>query len=137
MRILPVMIVTLTTGLGAGAQAQLPFPFAPEPGSNGRPQCTRDYVRSVQTLVTGLEKLQAAGPETVGQLCALIEMGSAWLGGNLSDQARRELRDMLGVDVDLEVITAQCRAGQDNIAREISMKLRQLKAELARCDDTI
>jgi hypothetical protein len=137
MRILLVMIVALVAGHPAGTQAQLPYPLVPEPGLNGRPQCNRDYVRSVQTLVTGLEKLQTAGPETVGQLCALIEMGNAWLGGNLSEEARRELRDMLGVDVDLEMLTSQCRAGRDNIAKEISLKLRQLRAELARCDDTI
>ena len=137
MRILPVLLTALAIGLGAAAHAQLPFPFSPQPDFNSRPQCTRDYVRSVDTLATALEKLRAASPDAIGRLCSLIELGSAWLGGKLPDDAREELRKLLGVDVDLELLTAQCRAGQDNIDRELTAMLRRLKSELVRCDDTI
>src|SRR5262245_27788180 len=137
MRIFHVSITALAIGLGAAAHAQLPAPAEPQPDFNPRPQCTRDYVRSVETLVSTLEKLRTAGPEAVGQLCTLVEMGRAWLGGELPEDVRRELRGLLGMDVDLKQISEQCRAGQDGISRELATKLRQLRAELVRCDDTI
>jgi hypothetical protein len=138
MRILYVPILTLAAGLGTATQAQLPYPFTPgQPGYNGRPQCTKDYVRSVETQAEVLEKLRAAGPEAIDRLCTMIELGSAWLGGKLTEEAREELRKLLGVDVDLETITAQCRAGRDSIGQELTAMLQRLKAELARCDDTI
>jgi hypothetical protein len=137
MRMLHVSIIALATGLGATAHAQLPLPLEPEPDFSKHPQCSRDYVRSVETLVTALEKLRTAGPEAISRLCTLVEMGSAWLGGELPEDVRKELRGLLGVDVDLKRITQQCRAGQGGIERELADKLRQLKAELVRCDDTI
>lgn len=137
MRILRILAFALTIGLSATAQAQLPFPFGPEPDFSRRPQCSRDYVRSVETLASALEKLRAAGPDAVGRLCALVDAGRAWLGGELPEDVRRELRGLLGVDVDLERIAQQCRAGQNGIERELADKLRQLRAELIRCDDTI
>jgi hypothetical protein len=94
-------------------------------------------VRSVKQLVAALEKLRTSGPETVGRLCSLVEMGSAWLGGELPEDVRKELRSLLGVDVDLKRMADQCRAGQDGIAHELAGKIRQLRAELVRCDDTI
>ena len=136
MRTLYVTLVLLAVSLGA-ARAQLPLPLDPEPDFSRRPQCTRDYVRSVEQQAAALEKLRTAGPEAVGQLCTLIEMGSAWLGGDLPDDVRRELRGLLGFNVDLKQITAQCRTGQGNLERELALKLRQLKAELLRCDDTV
>jgi hypothetical protein len=87
--------------------------------------------------LAALEKLRTSGPETVGRVCALVEMGSAWLDGELPEDVRKELRGLLGVDVDLRRMTEQCRAGQDGIARELAVKIRQLRAELIRCDDTI
>jgi hypothetical protein len=137
MRIVTLLILALAIAPSASTHAQLPPPLEPEPPFGQRPQCSRDYVRSVQSLVSALEKLRTAGPEAVGRLCALVEMGSAWLGGELPEDVRKELRSLLGVDVDLERITEQCRAGQGEIERELASKLRQLKAELARCDDTI
>ncbi len=137
MRIFRILVFALTIGLSATAQAQLPFPFELEPDFSRRPQCSRDYVRSVKTLASALEKLRAAGPDAVGRLCALVEAGRAWLGGELPEDVRRELRGLLGVDVDLERVTQQCRAGQNGIERELADKLRQLRAELIRCDDTI
>ena len=137
MRIAHVLMLALAIGLSAPAHAQLPFPLEPEPDFSRRPQCSRDYVRSVGTLVTALEKLRTAGPEAVGRLCTLVEMGSAWLGGELPEDVRKELRGLLGIDVDLKRITEQCRSGQGGIERELADKLRQLKAELVRCDDTI
>ncbi len=131
-----VVLALLAVSLGA-ARAQLPLPFDPEPDFSRRPQCTRDYVRSVEQQAAALEKLRTTGPEAVGQLCTLIEMGSAWLGGDLPEDVRRELRGLLGFDVDLKQITAQCRTGQGNLERELTLKLRQLKAELLRCDDTV
>jgi hypothetical protein len=62
-------------------------------------------------------------------------MGSAWLGKD--PEARGKLRELLGVDVDLERAEAQCRAGQNTIATELTTAIARLKAELLRCDDTI
>jgi hypothetical protein len=127
----------LATGLATGARAQLPFPFDPGPDFSRRPQCTRDYVRSIEAGAAALEKLRTDGPEAIGRFCALIEFGSAWLGDTLPEEKRKELRGLLGVDVDLDRLAAQCRTGQDSIARELTIMLRQAKAELMRCDDTI
>ena len=137
MRIVHVLMSAFSVGLSATARAQLPFPSEPEPGFSTRPQCTRDFVRSVETLVKALEKLRTSGPEAVGRLCTLAEMGSAWLGGELPEGVRQEFRRQLGFDVDLGRIVEQCRAGQSGIEHEIATRLRQLKAELTRCDDTI
>lgn len=134
MRMLYASIVALAASLGATAQAQLPSPFEPQPDFSRPRQCSRDYIRSVENLVTALEKLRSAGPEAIGRMCTLVEMGRAWLGGELPEGLRRELR---GVDVDLNRLAEQCRAGQDGIAQELATKLRQLRADLARCDDTI
>jgi hypothetical protein len=123
--------------LAASAHAQLPFPFGPEPDFSKRAQCTRDYVRSVEQQAAALAKLRTAGPEALGRLCTLAEMGSAWLSGKLTDDTRKELRSLLGFDVDLDRIAQQCRAGQDALARELAAKHAQLRAELLRCDDTI
>jgi hypothetical protein len=137
MRIAYVLMLAFSVGLSATVQAQLPLPAEPEPGFSRRPQCTRDFVRSVETLVKALEKLRTSGPETLGRVCSLAEMGSAWLGGELPEGVREELRRQLGIDVDLGRIIEQCRAGQNGIEHEIAARLRQLKAELTRCDDTI
>jgi hypothetical protein len=137
MRIIIAALVVLTAGLGTSAHAQLPLPFGPEPDLSKRPQCTKDYVQSVRRLGEALEKLQTAGPEAIGQVCTMIEMGSTLFGGKLPDALRQELRSLLGHDVDLERLQTQCRAGQDGIARELASGLARLRAELARCDDTI
>jgi hypothetical protein len=137
MRILIATLVALAASLGISAYAQMPLPFGPEPNLSKRPQCTRDYVQSVRRLGDALEKLRTAGPEAVGQVCTMIEMGSTLFGGKLPDALRQELRNLLGHDVDLERLKTQCRAGQDGIARELTDGLARLKAELARCDDTI
>jgi hypothetical protein len=125
------------TGLGTGARAQLPFPFDQAPDFMQRPQCTRAYVRSIQDQAAALERLRTDGPEAVGRFCGLIEFGSAWLGNKPSEDKRKELRRLLGVDVDLDQFAARCRTGQDAIARELAIMLRRAKAELMRCDDTI
>ena len=132
-----VAIFVLVAGLAGTANAQLPLPGLPPPDLSKRPQCTRDYVRSVERQIAALEKLRAAGPEAVGQVCTLIEMGSAWLGGELPDNMRKQLKDMLGFDIDLRFIKAQCRLGQGNLDRELMTQLGFLKSELVRCDDTI
>jgi hypothetical protein len=137
MRILYVTVVALACGAGTMARAQPPLPFDPEPDFSRRAQCTRDYLRSVQSQAEALEKLRTAGPEALGRVCTMIELGSAWLGGKLPDDTRKQLRDLLGVDVDVEQLAAQCRAGQGAIERELTMRLRQLRAELVRCDDTV
>jgi hypothetical protein len=94
-------------------------------------------VQSVQKQITGLEALRTAGPDTVGYVCSLIEMGSNWLGGELSDATRQQLKDTLGFDVDLRFIKTQCRVSQGNLDRELMTQIGYLKSELVRCNDTI
>jgi hypothetical protein len=138
MRILFVtllMTAMFAAGAGPTARAQLTFSFGPEPDFS-RPQCTRDYLRSLQTQAEALDKLRTSGPQAIGRFCALIELGSAWVAG-LPEDKRRELRGLLGVDVDIGRLGEQCRAGQDAIGRELTVMLRRVKSELVRCDDTI
>ena len=84
-----------------------------------------------------MEKLRSSGPEFVGQICSLIESGSAIVGGELSDETRQKLKGVLGVDIDLRFIKTQCRVSQGNLDREVMSQLGYLKAELMRCDGTI
>ena len=102
-----------------------------------RPQCTSAYVRSVERQVAAMQKLRSAGPGGGHRLCTLIELGSAWLGGELPEDLRRQLKDTLGFDVDLRRIAAQCRIGQGNLERELISRLGFLRSELVRCNDTI
>jgi hypothetical protein len=140
MKYLPhLAVLMLITGLAGSATAQLPFPLPgqPQPDLSKKQQCTREYVKSVEQQIASLDKLRTAGPEAVGQVCSLIEMGSAWLGGELPDNMRKQLKDMLGVDIDLRFIKAQCRLGQGNLDRELMTQLGYLKSELVRCNDTV
>jgi hypothetical protein len=133
---LPLVVLAVSLGLGAAAQAQeLPFPFGPAPDLGKPAQCTKDRVHMLGQQLEALEKLRSAGPEAIGRICGLIAMGSAWLGKD--PEARGKLRELLGVDVDLERAEAQCRAGQNTIATELTTAIARLKAELLRCDDTI
>jgi hypothetical protein len=140
MRLLPAMAMIVAFGaLSGSAGAQVPFPFGgPQRPENGKmPQCTKAYVKSVEDQIKSMEKLRATGPELVGQVCSLIESGSAWIGGELPDGIRKQIKDMLGVDVDLRFIKAQCRLGQGNLDREVMTEIGYLRSELARCNDTI
>src|SRR5262245_15671488 len=139
MRIVYMLSVALSLALGAGAaaHAQLPAPFEPEPEPGKLPQCTKDYIQSVRRALEATEKLRAGGPEAVGKVCTMIEMGSAWFGGKLPDALRQELRALFGVDIDLEHLTTQCRSGQEALDRELAASVTRLNAELARCSDTI
>jgi hypothetical protein len=104
MKFLPSMaMLVLVAGLSGAAVAQMPFPFGgqPQPEPGKMPKCTKDYVKSVETQIAAMEKLRASGPELVGQICTLIESGSALLGGELPDSVRQQLKGLLGVDVDL------------------------------------
>jgi hypothetical protein len=92
-------------------------------------------VRLLAGQMEALEKLRASGPETIGRICLLIGMGSAWLGRE--PDTRAKLRELLGFDIDLERAETQCRAGQDGIARELTTTIARLRAELLRCDDTV
>jgi hypothetical protein len=123
----------------AAARAQLPFSLPGEPGPDlsTRPECTSAYVRSIEQQVAAMRKLRSAGPEAVRQLCALIELGSAWLGGELPQDLRLQLKETLGFDVDLARMAAQCRAGQGMLERELTGRLGVLRSELVRCNDTI
>lgn len=132
-----VTLVLLALGAGTAARAQLPYPFNPEPDFKERLWCTKDYVQSVESELAVMEKLHAAGPTTVGRLCKLIDMGSTWLDGKLSDDVRSELRSLLGVDVDLDRLRTQCRTGRDNLEEALINRIGQLKAELLRCDNTL
>ena len=140
MRLLPTMAtLALAAGLSGSASAQMPFPFggpqAPEPGKFAK--CTKEYVKSVEEQIAAMEKLRASGPEFVGQVCTLIESGSAILGGELPDGIRQQLKGMLGFDIDLRFIKAQCRLSQGNLDREVMSQIGFLKSELVRCDGTI
>jgi hypothetical protein len=140
MRLLPTMAtLALAAGLSGSAAAQMPFPFGgpqtPEPGKFEK--CTKDYVKSVEQQIAAMEKLRASGPEFVGQVCTLIESGSAIMGGELPDGVRQQLKGMLGFDIDLRFIKAQCRLSQGNLDREVMSQIGFLKSELVRCDGTI
>ena len=132
---LVVLALGLALSLGTAARAQLPFPFGQEPDLSKRPQCTKDYVQSVKGALEAMEKLRTSGPEAIGRVCALIAMGSTWLGRD--PEARAKLREILGFDMDLERAETQCRAGQDTITRELGDMIGRLRADLLRCDDTI
>jgi hypothetical protein len=129
------MLVTLA----GAAQAQVPFPLPgqPQPDLFKRPRCTPAYVQSVEKEIASLEKFRTAAPEAVGHVCSLIEWGSDWVGGELSESTRKRLKDMLGFDIDLRFIRKQCRVGQGNLDRELMTRMGYLKAELVRCNDTI
>jgi hypothetical protein len=134
MRILQVTLVALAVCVGGSVEAQVPFPSRPEPDFSRPAQCTGAYVRSIEEQMGAVEKLRTAGPEAVGQLCALVEAGRAWLGGDLSDGTRRQLKETLGFDVDLSRLAVQCRMGQGNLERELITHLGYLRSELLRCD---
>ena len=140
MRPLAIMAtLALAAGLSGSAVAQLPFPFGgpqlPEPGKHA--ECTKEYVKSLEEQIAGMEKLRASGPEFIGQVCTLIESGSALFGGELPDGMRQQLKGMLGFDIDLRFIKAQCRLSQGNLDREVMSQIGLLKSELMRCDGTI
>ena len=134
-RLACLAVLVLVASLAGPAQAQLPFP-TPRPDM-GKPQCNKDYLKGVQQQLDVMEKLRATGPELVGQICSLIETGSTWLGGELPDSVRKQIKGMLGVDVDMRFIKAQCRVGQGNLDREVMTEIGYLKSELVRCNDTI
>lgn len=138
MKALAVMAVLMVGGACGPATAQVPFPFgAPQPDLSKQAQCTKDYVKSVETQITAVEKLRTSGPEFVGQVCTLIETGSNWVGGELPEGVRKQIKGMLGVDIDLRFIKTQCRVSQGNLDREMMTQLGYLKSELVRCNDTI
>jgi hypothetical protein len=134
-----ITAAVLLVGLAGSAAAQLPFPLPgqPDPDYSKRPQCTRDYLKSVEQQIAVLDKVRSAGPEAVGQICSLIETGSDWLGGELSDSMRKQLKESLGFDIDLRYIRTQCRVSQGNLDRELVTQLGFLRSELVRCNDTI
>src|SRR5439155_27147096 len=128
-RIPSMAIVVLVAGLSGSALAQLPLPFGgpptPEPGKMAK--CTKEYVQLVEAQIAGMEKLRASGPEFVGQICSLIESGSAIVGGELPDGVRQQLKGLLGVDIDLRFIKTQCRVGQGNLDREVMSQIGFLR----------
>jgi hypothetical protein len=134
-----MMALTIAVCLAGPAAAQMPPPFGgtplPEPGK--RPQCTKDYIRSVEAQIAAMEKLRSSGPDFVGQICTLIESGSAIVGGELSEETRQRLKGILGIDIDLRLIKTQCRVSQGNLDREVTSQLGYLKSELMRCDGSI
>jgi hypothetical protein len=132
-------VFAVAVGIAGIAQAQLPFPLPgePAPDISKRPQCTKAYVQSVLKQLTGLETFRTAGPDAVGYMCSLVEMGSNWLGGEFSDATRKQLKDTLGFDIDLRLIRTQCRVSQGNLDRELMTQIGYLKSELVRCNDTI
>jgi hypothetical protein len=130
-------VVVLLAALAGPATAQLPFGTPPLPESGVRNPCTKDYLQSLAAQVTVVEKMRTAGPQFVGQICHMIESGSALLGGELPDSTRQQLKGLLGFDIDLRFIKAQCRVGQGNLDRELTTQLGFLKSEIVRCNDSI
>ena len=128
-RLACLAVLVLVASLVGPAQAQLPFP-TPRPDM-GKPQCNKDYLKGVQQQLDVMEKLR------VGQICTLIEGGSALIGGELPESLRQQLKSTLGFDVDLRFIKTQCRVGQGNLEREFMTEIGRLKSELLRCNDTI
>jgi hypothetical protein len=138
MKALPTLAsLVLVVALAAPATAQLPFGGPRRPDITKMPQCTSDYLKSVEAKLQTMEKLRQSGPEFVGQICTLIEGGSAMIGGELPDSMRQQLKGMLGFDIDLRFIKTQCRVGQGNLDREMMTEIGYLKSELVRCNDTI
>jgi hypothetical protein len=140
MKFIPtIAMLALAAGLSGSAAAQMPFPFGgpPEPEPGKQAKCTKDYIKSVEEQIAAMEKLRASGPEFVGQVCTLIESGSAIVGGELPDGVRQQIKGMLGFDIDLRFIKAQCRLSQGNLDREFMSQIGFLKSELIRCDGTI
>jgi hypothetical protein len=139
-RLACLAVLMLVAGLAgptqAQTQAQLPF-GTPRPDMGKAPQCTKEYTKGVGQQLDMMEKLRASGPEFVGQICTLIEGGSALIGGELPDSLRQQLKTTLGFDVDLRFIKTQCRVGQGNLDREVMSEIGRLKSELLRCNDTI
>jgi hypothetical protein len=134
-RVACLAVLMLVASLAGPAQAQLPFP-TPRPDM-GKAQCSKDYLKGVQQQLDMMEKLRSSGPEFVGQICSLIEGGSALIGGELPDSLRQQLKNTLGFDIDLRFIKTQCRVGQGNLDREVMSQIGFLRAELVRCNDTI
>jgi hypothetical protein len=140
MKVCPPLLLPLllTFCLSGVARAQFPLPFGGGPPESGiPPQCSKAYVKSIEEQIAGMEKLRASGPALVGQICSLIEAGSDIFGGELPEAARQQLKDLLGVDVDLRFIKTQCRVGQGNFDRELMSQIGYLKSERMRCNDTI
>ena len=137
MRSLPLLCTLLLATLAGPATAQLPFGPSPLPESGAQRQCSKDYLKSLEAQVTVVEKMRTAGPEFVGEICSMIESGSALLGGELPDGMRLQLKGLLGFDIDLRFIKAQCRVGQGNLDRELTTQLGFLKSEIIRCNDSI
>ena len=135
MKLLPALGLLLAA-LSGQAYAQLPLPFGP-PEPSTVPQCTKGYVKSLASEIAAMGTLRANGPAFVGQICTLIEAGSALVGGELSQSTRQQIKDLLGVDVDLRFIRTQCRVSQGNLDREVMSHIGYLKSELLRCDGTI
>jgi hypothetical protein len=133
---LSIMLLLAAAGAGPAA-AQLPFGPTPLPESGLRQQCNKAYLKSLEAQVAALSKWRSAGPEFVGQICSMIDWGSALLGDELPDRTRQQIKGLLGFDIDLRFIKAQCRLGQGNLDRELRSQLGFLKSELARCNDTI
>jgi hypothetical protein len=137
MRSSVLQLALLFAALAGPATAELPFGPRPLPESGVRPQCTKDYRASLEAQISVVEKMRNAGPEFVGEICSVIEQGSALLGGELPDGVRQQLKGLLGFDVDLRFIKTQCRVGQGNLDRELRTQLGFLKAEIVRCNDSI
>jgi hypothetical protein len=133
----PALAVALAAILAAPATAQLPFGTPPLPESGVRRQCNKDYLAALEAQAKAVAKLRSAGPQFVGEICSVIEQGSALFGGELPDGMRRQLKDLLGLDVDLRFIKTQCRIGQGNLDRELTTQLGFLKSEMIRCNDSI
>jgi len=130
-------LALLLAALAGPATAQLPFGAPPLPESGVRRQCTKDYRASLESQIAVVEKMRTAGPEFVGEICSMIEQGSALVGGELPDSVRQQLKGLLGFDVDLRFIKTQCRIGQGNLDRELTTQLGFLKSEMIRCNDSI
>ena len=85
----PVSPVSFSfSGSPARPQAQLPFPLPgePSPDMSKRPQCTKDYVKSIEQQIATLDKFRSAGPEAVGQALLADRAGERLAGRRIAGQ---------------------------------------------------
>lgn len=136
-RLIAGYVLLTSTCLAGMALAQSPFggPQMPAPGQVQK--CTPEYSKSVEAQIKSLEQWRTTAPETIGQICRLIDTAGAFLGEEIPEGIREQLKSTLGINVDMRFVRAQCRQSQGDLDRELTTQLGYLRSELERCDPRI